>query len=106
MFDAVGDVLPLAEWRFDEANWSAAGDVKDSRPNNYDGTAFVTTPDANTKQICRAADFTTTGTSDYIALDGQVLANQEISLSLPGCALIKLAARHYYRVQIMVHSMN
>ncbi len=64
---------PRAEWRFDEASWNIAGDVKDSSGNDYHGLAKNSSPVAG--KVCNAADLSTDSPADlidvnYLAADG------------------------------------
>ena len=65
---------PLAEFRLDEMSWNGTiGEVVDS-VGSYSGTAFGADPVAG--KICRAADLSTSGTADYLSLNGSVFSNQ------------------------------
>lgn len=63
---------PRAAYYFDEPSWSGvAGEVLDSSGNGYDGVAV--NADTTDGLVCRAADLSTTDTSDYLSLDYQAV---------------------------------
>ncbi len=72
---------PVAEYRFDETSWSGgAGEVVDSI-GGFSGSAIATQPIDG--KVCNAADFTATGTSDFITLPNDLLSGRKnFSLSL------------------------
>lgn len=72
----------VAEYRFDEANWSnTSNDVIDSSPNNNHGMAINTQPVEGL--VCNAADFSANATNDYISLNRAALNNaSDFSISV------------------------
>ncbi len=53
------DCPPLAEWRFDECQWtSGSPDVKDSGPNGLNGTPINNIQPGDDGALCKGADFT------------------------------------------------
>ncbi|WP_415893082.1 DUF6701 domain-containing protein [Neptuniibacter sp. PT8_73] len=70
-----GPLTPVAEFRFDETSWDGnSNEVVDS-VGSFDGEAFGGIQPVEGK-ICNAADLRTTGTSDYIRVDGDMFSNQ------------------------------
>lgn len=63
---------PIAEYRFDELFWQSgkSEEVMDS-VSGSNATAYNLQP--TTGKLCNAADFTTSGTSDYISLPASLL---------------------------------
>jgi len=64
-------IKPVVEYRFDNTHTFATNDILDSSGSNNHGTAFVVN---NTDGLlCEAADFTTTGSTDYISANNNAL---------------------------------
>ncbi|MEM9620732.1 MAG: LamG domain-containing protein, partial [Pseudomonadota bacterium] len=75
---------PIADYRFDEQSWSGvAGEVLDSGANAYHGVSIGATVAAD-GLLCRAGDFSATGT-EHVSLDAGALDGLgDFTLSLWG----------------------
>jgi|GEM_PF-584443 len=80
-----GATVPVAraEWRFDETSWSGvAGEIVDS-VGGYHGTAAGNAQSGADGVVCRQADLSETGITDFLSLDGDALNGlQDFSISL------------------------
>ncbi|MCP4598799.1 DUF6701 domain-containing protein [Neptuniibacter sp.] len=65
---------PLAEYRMDETSWDGSDDEVVDSVGLYHGEAINSSPVEG--KICNAADLSTTGTSDYLKLNGSFFSNQ------------------------------
>jgi MSHA biogenesis protein MshQ len=76
----------VSDHHFDEESWSGvAGEVIDSSGNDYHGVASKPMTNSTDGVVCNAADFTATGTSDYVSLNGLALNNlDDFSISIWG----------------------
>ncbi|MCI2282843.1 hypothetical protein L3081_04775 [Colwellia sp. MSW7] len=75
---------PVLDLHFDETSWNATNAIIDISGNEYHANAVNAIPTLSTDgAICRAADLSTSGIDDYIALDSTALNNRNnFSISL------------------------
>lgn len=78
--------LPNADWHLDEAVWEGvAGEIKDYSTNAFHGVASQAMATSSDGVVCRAADLSRDGISDYISLDNAALDNSnDFSISVWG----------------------
>ena len=63
----------VVDYRMDECSWNGTvGEVKDSSGNNLNATAIKTTT-VDEGKLCRAGDFTATGTEDYVVVPKEAM---------------------------------
>jgi MSHA biogenesis protein MshQ len=76
----------VSDHHFDESSWSGiAGEVLDSSGNDYHGVASKPMTNSTDGVVCNAADFSETGASDYVSLNGLALNNlDDFSISIWG----------------------
>jgi len=65
------EVKPILDLRFDELNYSGTNALLDSSGNNYDATAFDTSPTDGL--LCNAADLTTSSDTDLIEINPEAM---------------------------------
>ncbi|MGY8873202.1 MAG: DUF6701 domain-containing protein, partial [Pseudomonadales bacterium] len=78
--------LPNADWHLDEAVWEGEVDeIKDYSANSFHGVASQSMATSSDGVVCRAADLSRDGISDYISLDNAALDNSnDFSISVWG----------------------
>ncbi|WP_028471375.1 DUF6701 domain-containing protein [Neptunomonas japonica] len=78
--------LPNADWHLDEAIWEAEpGEIKDYSANSFHGVASQSMATSSDGVVCRAADLSRDGISDYLSLDNAALDNSnDFSISVWG----------------------
>ena len=93
----IGTLQAVADYRFDEQQWSgAANEVLDTAANGYHGQALSGANTSGDGVLCRAADFTASGT-DRVSLNRDALNGlEDFTISVWG----KTNASNYYQTII------